>query len=157
VHLEVWKLRKCCFTQICQLAAWSRVLGNLRGPQPIKKLHPYYWTRKFIIVFTRARHLSVFWARSIQPMPLFRWLKINFNIFPFMPRSSKWPLSSGFPPKLCVQLSSAPYVPRTSFHSCFDNLHNPYSKQYYLLFDTCLIDTLPLCLTVNVKDINCIR
>jgi len=76
VHLEVWKLRKSCFTQICQLAPWNRVLGNLTGPQLIKKLHPFYGTRKFIILFTRAPNLSVFWARSIQPIPPFRWLKI---------------------------------------------------------------------------------
>jgi len=28
----------------------------------------FYGTRNFITVFTRARHLSLFWARSVHPM-----------------------------------------------------------------------------------------
>jgi hypothetical protein len=36
---------------------------------PVKKCLTFYGTRRFIIVFTRAQHLSLFWARSIQSKP----------------------------------------------------------------------------------------
>jgi hypothetical protein len=55
-------------------------------------------------------------------------------------------------------LLSRPYVPRLRpSHSYSDNSHNPHSKQSYLLFDTWLIATVPLCLTIDVKDIDCIQ
>ena len=37
--------------------------------QLINKPHVMYWTRRFITAFTRARHVSLSWARSIQPIP----------------------------------------------------------------------------------------
>jgi hypothetical protein len=37
--------------------------------QLLKKLPALYGTRKFITVFTRALHWSLFWARSIQSIP----------------------------------------------------------------------------------------
>ena len=48
----------------------SRVLlEKLTGSQLIKKFPAFYGTRRFIIAFTSARHLSLSWARSIQSMP----------------------------------------------------------------------------------------
>ena len=52
------------------LTPCSRVLlEKLAGSQPIKKFPAFYGTRRFITAFTSARHLSLFWARSIQSMP----------------------------------------------------------------------------------------
>ena len=49
---------------------WSRVLlEKLTGLQLVKKFPAFYRTRKFITAFTRARHLSVSWASSIQSIP----------------------------------------------------------------------------------------
>ena len=52
------------------LTPWSTVL--LEKPtdsQLVKKFPAFYGTRKFIVAFTTARHLSLSWARSIQSLP----------------------------------------------------------------------------------------
>jgi hypothetical protein len=52
------------------LTPWSRVLPEkLKRPELLKKVPAFYGTRRFITVFTRARHLSLSWARLIQSMP----------------------------------------------------------------------------------------
>jgi hypothetical protein len=52
------------------LNPWSRVNPEkLTAPQLDKKLLAFYGTRRFISAFTRARHLSLSWVRSIQSMP----------------------------------------------------------------------------------------
>jgi len=52
------------------LTPWSRVLKEkLTGFHLIKKFPAFFWTRRFIAVFTSARHLSVSWASSIQSIP----------------------------------------------------------------------------------------
>jgi len=52
------------------LIPWSRVLlEKLTGSQLLKKFHAFYGTRRFITAFTKAHHLSLSWARSIQSMP----------------------------------------------------------------------------------------
>jgi len=44
----------------------SRILlEKLTGSQLVKKFLAFCGTRRFITVFTRARHLSLSWARSI--------------------------------------------------------------------------------------------
>ena len=45
------------------------LLAELTGSQLVKKLPAFYATRMFTTAFTRTRHLSLFWARSIQFMP----------------------------------------------------------------------------------------
>jgi len=46
---------------------WRRVLlEKLTGLQLVKKFLAFYGTRRFIAVFTSARHLSPSWASSIQ-------------------------------------------------------------------------------------------
>jgi hypothetical protein len=53
-----------------QLTPWNQVL--LEKPpvaQLLKKLSTLYETRKFITVFTRARHWSISWDRWIQSIP----------------------------------------------------------------------------------------
>ena len=48
----------------------SRVLiEKLTGSQLVKKFSAFYGTRRFITVFTSARHLSLSWASPIQSMP----------------------------------------------------------------------------------------
>jgi len=52
------------------LTLWSKVrLGKLIGSQLVKKFPAFYGTRMFITAFTSARHLSLFWASSIQSIP----------------------------------------------------------------------------------------
>jgi hypothetical protein len=52
------------------LTPWSRVLPEkLTRPELLKKFPTFYGTRRFITVYTRARHLSLSWARSIQSAP----------------------------------------------------------------------------------------
>ena len=58
------------FGGILYTAPCSRVLHEKpTRPQLVKKLPAFCGTRRFITAFTRARHLSLFWARSIQSMP----------------------------------------------------------------------------------------
>jgi len=48
---------------------WNIVLlEKLLGPQLLKKLSAFYGTWRFMNEFERARHLSIFWAKSIQFM-----------------------------------------------------------------------------------------
>jgi hypothetical protein len=50
--------------------SWSRVLpGKLKCPKLLKKFPAFYGTRRSITIYTRARHLSLSWARSIQSAP----------------------------------------------------------------------------------------
>ena len=54
----------------CLLTPWNRVLLEQQtGSQVVKKFTEFYGTRRFITSFTRVRHLSLSWARSIQSMP----------------------------------------------------------------------------------------
>jgi hypothetical protein len=48
---------------------WSRVLQKLIVPHLIKKRSALYGTQRFITMFTKAYHLSLAWARSIQSKP----------------------------------------------------------------------------------------
>jgi len=52
-------------------APCSRVLlEKLTGSQLVKKFLTFYGTRRFITAFTSARHLHLYWASSIQSIPL---------------------------------------------------------------------------------------
>ena len=65
----------CCSSQSNQqhhylLTPWNRVLlEKLTGFQLVKKFPAFYETQRFIAAFTSARHLSLFWASSIQSIP----------------------------------------------------------------------------------------
>ena len=62
---------------ILQYIPWSRLLHNkLTGSELIKKFHAFYGIRRFLTAFTRARHLSLSWARSIQSKLPSHFLKI---------------------------------------------------------------------------------
>ena len=87
------------------------------------KFHAVFGTRRFIIAFAIARHLSLSWARSIHAAPL----PIPFPedhrnvILPGKPQSFKWFLSPRFHHHNHVYTSSlTPYVlhaPSISFFS----------------------------------------
>ena len=52
------------------LTPWSTdLIETLTGFQVVKKFLAFYGTRKFITAFTSARHLSLYWASSIQSIP----------------------------------------------------------------------------------------
>jgi len=53
------------------LTPWNRVLlEKLTSPQLVKKFPAFYGVRTFITAFTTARHLSLFWTKTIQSIPL---------------------------------------------------------------------------------------
>ena len=82
------------------LSPWSKVLlEKLTGPLLVKKFPASYGTRRFITAFTKARHLPLFSAISIQsPPPTSHYMKIHLNIIlPSTAGSSKWSLSLRFP------------------------------------------------------------
>jgi hypothetical protein len=57
-----------CIKWIAHSWSWA-LLEKLPIVQPFKIFSAFYWTRRFINVFTRAVHWSLFWARSIQSTP----------------------------------------------------------------------------------------
>jgi hypothetical protein len=71
----------------------------------IQEIPPILWNRKFITTLTNARHLSLFWAKSIKSRPPSQLLKININIIlPSTPGSSKLPFLQVSPPKPCIHI-----------------------------------------------------
>jgi hypothetical protein len=59
--------------------SWA-LLGKPPNVQPLKNFPAFYGTRRFITEYTRALHLSLSWARSIQFVPFHPFSKIHFNI-----------------------------------------------------------------------------
>ena len=114
----------------------SRVLlEKLTDSQLVEKFPAFYGTRRFITAFTSARHLSLYWASSIQSMiPTSNFLKIHLNIiFPSTPVSPKWSLSLRFPHQNSVYncpLTHAWYMPRPSYSSRFYHPNNILGEQY---------------------------
>jgi len=54
------------------------LLEKLTGYQLVKKFPAFHWTLRFITAFTSARHLSLFWASSIQTIPpTYHFLKMH--------------------------------------------------------------------------------
>ena len=74
----------------------------------VRKFSAFSGTQSFITAFTRARHLSLPWSRSIKSTPPSHYLK-NDGILPSTPRSSKWfPSVRSSAPKPCMHLSFPP-------------------------------------------------
>ena len=100
------------------------LLEKLTGPQPVKNFPAFYGTLRITIAFTSARHLSLFWARSIHFMPPSHFFKTHYNIIlPSTPRSSTWPLSLGSPhqnPICMFPVSHTCLIPRQFHSSWFD-------------------------------------
>jgi hypothetical protein len=100
LHVSSWKRNKCrnCAAQREVKAkyavyvsdpdhklkfhiTWSRVLPEkVTGSKLVRKFLAFCGTRRFITACTRARHLSLFWVRSIQSVPTSNLSKIYFNI-----------------------------------------------------------------------------
>jgi hypothetical protein len=104
------------------------LLDKVTGSQLVKKLPAFYGTRRFITAFTRTRHLSLFWARSIQFMPPYStsWKSILILSSPSRPGSSQWSLCLRFPQQNPVCIS---YLPYTCYVPCqspswFDHPNN---------------------------------
>ena len=98
------------------LTPWSRILlEKLTGSQLIKKFCAFYGTWRFITIFTRAWHLSLFWARLIQSMPCqSHFLKTHFNsTLPSATQFSKCFLSLRFPHQNPVCPSPLPSIRST--------------------------------------------
>ena len=65
-----------------------------------QEISAFYGTRRFITAFTRACHLSLSWASSIQSIPLQPTsLKIHLNILPSTPGLPSGLFPTGFPTK----------------------------------------------------------
>jgi hypothetical protein len=85
------------------------------------------WHPKFITALTRGCHLSVFWAKSIQPMP----------------RSSEWSVSLRSPHQYSVctsPFSSSCHLSSLTYFSCFDHPKSTVHKvPFYSAFSTPLL------------------
>ena len=92
-----------------QLTPWNRILLETVQALIQSEIPNILWPQRFITAFTRACHLSLFSARSIQSMPPpFHFLKIHLiTILPSMSGSSTWSLSLRFPHQnpVCTLLS----------------------------------------------------
>ena len=75
---DTWALRVLYITSCTEYAQRTYLIApcstvpleKLIGSKPVKKFPAIYGNWKFIAALTRARHLSLFSARSIQSMPL---------------------------------------------------------------------------------------
>ena len=142
------------------ISSCSRVvLEKLTGWQLGKKFPAFYGTRTFITAFTSARHLSLFWASSIQSISLHAtsWISIYINIiFPSTPGSPKWFLSFRFPHQNPVYASPLPhtrYMPRPSYSSRFLN-KDIFTKIFYrFLYSTVFyrLDKLQTLLSISLR------
>ena len=103
-------------------------LEKVTGSQLVKKFPTLYGIWKFIITFTTARQLSLYWASSIQSIPphLTSWrsiLILSSHLFLGFPSGL---LPSGFPTKtLCTSLlPHTCYMPRRSHSSQLNHPNN---------------------------------
>jgi hypothetical protein len=72
IAFPMFRLSKPCnFVILCitHTRSWA-LLEKLSIVQLLKNFPTFYGTRRFITVFTRALHWSLYWARSIQSHPI---------------------------------------------------------------------------------------
>jgi hypothetical protein len=127
---------KCVILPLHNLTPWSRgLLEKLTVLQLVKKFPAFYGTQRFITVFTRASHLSLSWASSIQSRPPSHCLNIHFDIIlQSAPGSHKWSPSLRSTHQKLVCTSIFPltcYMPRPPHPSRFDYPNNIYTTPTY--------------------------
>ena len=108
------------YLSTCLITPWSRVLEKLTGSQLVKKFSAFYGNRRFITVFTSAAPVPTLSQINPGYGPSHS-LKYHLNIIlPSTPWSSRWSLSSRFPPpKPCTHLSFLPFLLHASPVSSF--------------------------------------
>jgi len=100
------------------LTSYSRVLlEELTGFQLVKKVPTFYGTWSFITTVTRARHLSLSWASSIQSIP---------------PHPSSWRSILILSSHLCLD-SEVVSFPQISPETLYKTLPSPYSLHVPLI------------------------
>ena len=100
------------YTSTAILSPWSRVLPEkLTPPQLVKKFPAFYGTRRFMTAFTTARHMSLYWTRSIQSARPSYFPTIHFNIILHLRLGlPNCLLPSGFPTKTLYAPLLSPFV-----------------------------------------------
>jgi len=86
--------------------------GAYSGSLLVKKVPAFYGTRRFITAFTSALHISLSWARSIQPIPT---QPTSWRSILILPSHLCLGFPSGlfsqvFPPKPCIGLHTVFYL-----------------------------------------------
>jgi hypothetical protein len=96
----------------------------------LKKFPAFYGTRRFITTFTRARHLSLSWARLIQSMPAHPTSRRSILILSSHLRLGLpgGPLPSGFPTKALYALLLSPIRATCPAHLCLLDCSPPVCK-----------------------------
>jgi hypothetical protein len=111
--------------------SWA-LLEKLSVVQLLKNFPAFYGTRMFIVVFTRALHWFLSWARSIQSIPSYL-SKIHFNIV-HSPTSwsSQWSLffchSHQYP--ICI-----PLLPHSCYMPCPSGRRNTWTKYLWYVIE----------------------
>ena len=63
------EISRLILTKHYLLTPWSSISWEAKGFSASEEIPRIYGTRRFITAFTTARHLSLSWGRSIQPIP----------------------------------------------------------------------------------------
>jgi hypothetical protein len=80
---QVPVIRSCSEVTACwwlNPIPWSRVLlGKRKGSKLVKEPSTFFVTAMFIVAFTRARHLSIYWASLLHYMLQFHFFNTYFT------------------------------------------------------------------------------